>query len=96
MDIKDQRRQFLEDLATQYNFYGDTRTAFLGRFAYEKADILNNQLCLDWAKDPVDKNQKLQDELKKIYPALRENDCEIPKTKQGRSKKGEVVHQSVV
>jgi HEAT repeat protein len=89
MDIKDQRRQFLEDLTTQYKFYGDTRTAFLGRFAHEKADILNNQLRLDWAKDHVDKGQKLQDELKKIYPALRGNGCEIPETKQGRYKKGE-------
>ncbi|MCL1469893.1 NACHT domain-containing protein [Argonema antarcticum] len=84
------QRQFLEDLATQYKFYGDTRTAFLGRFAQENADKQNNQLRLTWTKDDLlNKEQKIQDELKKIYPALRENGCDIPETKQGRYKKGE-------
>jgi energy-coupling factor transporter ATP-binding protein EcfA2 len=88
---KDQqdKRQFLEDLATQYKFYGDTRTAFLGRFAPENADKLNNQLVLTWTKDLDNKEQKLQDELRKIYPVLRENGYDIPETQRGRYKKGE-------
>ncbi|NJL88937.1 MAG: NACHT domain-containing protein [Coleofasciculaceae cyanobacterium SM2_1_6] len=82
-------KRFLEELATQYGFYGDTWTAFLGRFACENADKPNNQLRLTWTKDDlVNKEQKIQDELKKIYPALRENGCDIPDTNRGRYPKG--------
>ncbi len=82
--------QFLEDLATEYKFYGDTRTAFLGRFAPENADKANNQLRLTWQKEVINKDNKIQEELQKIYPVLRKNGCDIPETnKPGRSKKGE-------
>ncbi|MCW6035573.1 HEAT repeat domain-containing protein [Spirulina subsalsa FACHB-351] len=89
MSNPEPKKQFLEDLATQYKFYGDTRTAFLGRFAPENADKANNQLRLTWQKDPVTPQQKIQDELKKIYPVLRENGCDIPETRRGRYPKGE-------
>jgi hypothetical protein len=87
MDIKDQR-QFLEYLADQYKFYGDTHTAFMGRFTPENVDKQNNKLGLTWTKADNDE-QKIREELQKIYNALRENGCDIPKTKRGRSKKGE-------
>jgi HEAT repeat protein len=91
MSDKSQQQQFLEDLATEYKLYGDTRTAFLGRFAPENADKANNKLGLTWQKeDLLTPEQKIQDELKKIYPVLRENGCDIPETnKPGRLKKGE-------
>jgi len=89
MSDKSQQQQFLEALATEYKLYGDTRTAFLGRFAPENADKANNQLRLSWQKDLVTPQQKIQDELKKIYPVLQENGCDIPTPKQGRYPKGE-------
>ncbi|MDT9232711.1 HEAT repeat domain-containing protein, partial [Limnospira sp. PMC 917.15] len=89
MSDKSLQQQFLEDLATEYKFYGDTRTAFVGRFAPENADKQNNQLRLTWQKDLLTPQQKIQDELKKIYPVLRDNGCNVPDPKQGRYRKGE-------
>ncbi len=87
MYIEDQRR-FLEDIAIQYKFYGDTHTAFLGRFIPENVDKQNIQLRLTWTKAD-NKEQKIQEELQKICNVLQENGCDIPEPKQGRSKKGE-------
>ncbi|MEC4896102.1 MAG: NACHT domain-containing protein, partial [Oscillatoria sp. PMC 1050.18] len=89
LKYQDEQSKFLKELATQYKFYGDTRTAFLGRFAPENAAKPNNQLRLTWTKDIDNKEQKVQDELKKIYSELRQNGCDIPETKRGRYKKGE-------
>ncbi|MBP0030397.1 MAG: HEAT repeat domain-containing protein [Roseofilum sp. Guam] len=89
MSDKSQQQEFLEELATEYKLYGDTRTAFLGRFATENADKLNKNLGLIWQKKPENPEQKIQDELKKIYPVFREHGCDIPETKRGRYPKGE-------
>ncbi|WP_017304093.1 NACHT domain-containing protein [Spirulina subsalsa] len=83
--------QFLEELANKYGFYGDTRKAFLVRFAHENAVKPHTELRIDWTRDPVEKEQKLLDELKNnIYPVLQKEGCDIPENnKRGRSKKGE-------
>lgn len=91
MSDKSSEKQFLEVLATEYKFYGDTRTAFLGRFAPENANKPRKDLKLTWQKeDLLNPEQKLQEELQKIYSVLRENGCDIPETsKPGRFKQGE-------
>ncbi|MEO0050642.1 MAG: hypothetical protein ABIK42_05815 [candidate division WOR-3 bacterium] len=94
MSDKSSEKQFLEALATEYKFYGDTRTAFLGRFAPENADKRNKDLKLTWQKDLLSPEQKLQEELQKIYLVLRENGCDIPETsKRGKPKQGEGLWQ---
>jgi hypothetical protein len=92
MSDKSQQQQFLEHLATEYKFYGDTRTAFLGRFAPENAEKANQTLGskLDWQNtDLLHQNNKIQEELQKIYPVLQENGCDIPERKRGRYPKGQ-------
>lgn len=79
MSDSERQRQFLESFATQYEFYGDTKTAFMGRFDPKHENIQNQHLCLDWRKSQENKAQKLQDELRKnIYPVLQKQDCELP------------------
>jgi hypothetical protein len=45
-------------------------------------------LELNWQKKPENPEQKIQEELQKIYPILRENGCDVPDPKKGRYPKG--------
>ncbi|OKH39418.1 hypothetical protein NIES2119_06680 [[Phormidium ambiguum] IAM M-71] len=94
-DLPEEKRRFLEELATQYEFFGDTREAFLNRFDESKAGQDNTTLAnsINWTRQPADKAQKLQDELKNIYKVLEKDGCLILREssnekKQGRSPKG--------
>lgn len=94
-DLQEEKRRFLEELATQYEFFGDTREAFLNRFDESKAGQDNTTLAnsIDWTRQPANKRQKLQDELNIIYKVLEKDGCLIVREssnekKQGRSPKG--------
>jgi HEAT repeat protein/phage terminase Nu1 subunit (DNA packaging protein) len=89
-NLAEQQRQFLEAMATHYNFTGDTRTVFLSRFDEVNANKENSVLVgfIDWSRQPEDKPQKLQDELKKICQVLEQDNCPISKPKRGRQPKG--------
>ena len=71
-------QKFLEAIALNYGFVGDTLAAFLMRFSQENA-IKKNQVLtkfIGWNEPvPVYLTQKLQDELEKIYTALRRDGC---------------------
>ena len=90
------QRQFLEEIATQYGFTGDTRTAFLSRFDEVNAGKINKVLAryIEWNSDYADKAQKLQDELDTICQVLEQKGCTIKRVsadvkKRGRSPKGQ-------
>ncbi|MBE9229744.1 NACHT domain-containing protein [Phormidium sp. LEGE 05292] len=94
-DLQQEKRRFLEELATQYEFFGDTREAFLNRFDESKARQNNTTLAnsINWMGEPANKRQKLQDELNNIYKVLEKNGCLIIREssnekKRGRSPKG--------
>ncbi|MBD2303219.1 NACHT domain-containing NTPase [Nostoc sp. FACHB-190] len=78
-------------MATQFNFVSDTWTVFLYRFDNTKRHQSNNSLAevIPWSKQSiVNKEQKLQDELKTICLVLEENGCPIEKSNRGRQPKG--------
>ena len=89
-NLAEQQRQFLEAMATQYSFTGDTRTVFLSRFDEANSNKENSVLVgfIAWSRQPEDKPQKLQDELKKICQVLEKDNCPISKPKRGRQPKG--------
>ncbi|HEY9797045.1 MAG TPA: HEAT repeat domain-containing protein [Leptolyngbyaceae cyanobacterium] len=89
-NLAEQQRQFLEEMATHYNFTGDTRTVFLSRFDEVKANKENSVLVgfIAWSRQAEDKPQKLQDELKKICQVLAKDECPISQSKRGRQRKG--------
>ncbi|MDP8964714.1 MAG: hypothetical protein M3O33_12160, partial [Cyanobacteriota bacterium] len=89
-NLAEQQRQFLEAMATQYGFTGDTRTVFLSRFDEVNANKENSVLArfITWSRQAEDGTQKLQDELKKICQVLEKDDCPISKPKRGRQPKG--------
>ena len=80
-------QKFLEEISFYYGFVGDTLSAFLTRFSKDNA-IKKNQVLtkfISWNEPvPVDLTQKLQDELEKIYTALRRDGCELPEPKRGQ------------
>jgi len=82
--------QFLQEMATQYSFTGDTRTVFLKRFDEREANQENQVLAsfISWSRKPENGAQKLQDELKKICSLLEKDGCPIEKTRRGRQPKG--------
>ncbi len=90
-NFAEQQRQFLETMATQYNFTGDTRSVFLFRFDEVNANKENFVLArfITWSRQPEDGTQKLQDELKKICQVLEKDNCPISKPKRGRQPKGQ-------
>jgi HEAT repeat protein/phage terminase Nu1 subunit (DNA packaging protein) len=89
-NLAEQQRQFLEAMATQYGFTGDTRTVFLSRFDEANSNKENSVLVgfIAWSRQPEDRTQKLQDELKKICQVLEKDNCPIDKPKRGRQPKG--------
>jgi HEAT repeat protein len=89
-NLAEQQRQFLEAMATQYGFTGDTRTVFLSRFDEVNANKENSVLArfITWSRQAEDGTQKLQDELKKICKVLQKDNCPISKPKRGRQPKG--------
>ncbi|HEY9728739.1 MAG TPA: hypothetical protein V6D50_20000, partial [Chroococcales cyanobacterium] len=89
-NLAEQQCQFLEAMATQYGFTGDTRTVFLSRFDEVNANKENSVLArfITWSRQPEDGTQKLQDELKKICLVLEKDNCPIDKPKRGRQPKG--------
>lgn len=87
----EQQRHFLEEMADSYSFIGDMRIAFLCRFDPIKKDKINHTLAGDitnWNKTPENENQKLLDELKKIYDVLEKDGCNLGDRKAGRKPKG--------
>ncbi|MBO3461232.1 pentapeptide repeat-containing protein [Aetokthonos hydrillicola Thurmond2011] len=92
-DTQEQHSQFLEAMATQYSFTGDTRTVFLYRFDQANGGKDNTVLArsIDWSRKPEDGAQKLQDELKKICNVLgKKAGCPTNQpTSKGRKLKGE-------
>lgn len=86
-----EEQQFLEAIALKLNLIGDPRAAFLARFNPKNANKKNSNLvsCITWNKEPDNKYQKLQDELKKICKILEDNGCRFNQPKRGRSPKGE-------
>ena len=85
------QRQFLEERATHYSFTGETRIVFLLRFDRANASknrtvLLNN---IPWNKQPVNREQKFQDELEQICHVLVQDGCPISKRKPGRAPKGQ-------
>ena len=94
--VNPSQRQFLEEIATQYGFTGDTRTVFLSRFDEVNAGKINKVLAgyIEWNTDCEDKAQKLQDELDTICQVLEQKGCTIKRVsadvkKRGRSPKGQ-------
>ncbi|MFN7414367.1 MAG: tetratricopeptide repeat protein [Dolichospermum sp.] len=90
-NLSEQERQFLEAMARQFNFGGDTLTVFLYRFDPTNRYKDNSSLVKEiswWNRDIDNKAQKLQDELTKICQILENNGCQIEKAKQGRQPKG--------
>ena len=85
-----QQRQFLEETARGYGFTGDTETTFRGRFDPDNTKKINKVLAgyLAWNKDPLDKAQKLQDELDKICEVLEQDGCVIERLSTGERKRG--------
>jgi HEAT repeat protein/energy-coupling factor transporter ATP-binding protein EcfA2 len=79
------QRQFLEEIATQYGFTGDTRTVFLSRFDEVNAGKSNEVLAryIEWNKDHTNKKQALQDNLNKIYDVLEQDGCVLGQRGRG-------------
>ncbi|MBD2693299.1 HEAT repeat domain-containing protein [Anabaena catenula] len=82
--------QFLKAMATQYGFTGDTYAVFLSRFHSDNYSKTNQILISDipWNKDPVNKTQKIQDELETICEVLKQDGFTNEKPKPGRPPKG--------
>ncbi len=89
-NLSEQQSQFLDAMATQFNFGSDTLTVFLNRFDKANRNQDNSSLAIKvvWNRNPEDKTQKFQDELTKICQVLEENGCPIEKSKRGRQPKG--------
>jgi len=93
-NLKEQQSQFLEEMATKYNFTGDTRTLFLRRFRFcnknarELRTVLLDEIA--WDNDILNREQKYQDELKKICQVLKNHGCPIEKPKRGRPPQGKI------
>ena len=88
--LAEQQHQFLEETARGYGFTGDTETAFRGRFDPDNTKKINKVLAgyLAWNKEPVDKAQKLQDELDKICEVLEQDGCVIERLSTDQRKRG--------
>jgi hypothetical protein len=65
-------------------------TAFRGRFDPGNTKKINKVLAgyLAWNKDPLDKAQKLQDELDKICEVLEQDSCVIERLSTDERKRG--------
>jgi predicted NACHT family NTPase len=89
-NLSEQQSQFLDAMATQFKFGSDTLTVFLNRFDKANRNQDNSLLAIKipWSREPEDKAQKFQDELKKICRVLEEEGCPIKKPKRGRQPKG--------
>ncbi|MHC5931935.1 ATP-binding protein, partial [Nostoc sp.] len=89
-NLSEQQSQFLDAMAMQLNFGSDTLTVFKSRLAQANRNQDNSLLAekIEWNRSPVDKAQKLQDELTKICQVLEDNGCQIQKLKRGRQTKG--------
>jgi HEAT repeat protein len=93
-NLSEQQRQFLEETARGYGFRGDTETVFRGRFDPANTEPpkkkINKVLVgyLAWNKDPLDKAQKLQDELDKICEVLAQDGCVIKRLSTDERKRG--------
>jgi len=93
-NLSEQQRQFLEETARGYGFRGDTETVFRGRFDPANTEPpkkkMNKVLVgyLAWNKDPLDKAQKLQDELDKICEVLAQDGCVIKRLSTDERKRG--------
>lgn len=94
--MQDQHLQFLETIAAQYGFVGDTHKVFLHRFNQTQVGKRNDVLAakIDWNDPSLSaKPQKLQDELAKICQVLEQQGCPIEQTsaderRRGRAPKG--------
>jgi predicted NACHT family NTPase len=90
-----EEKLFLEAIALRLTLTGDTQAAFLKRFSRENATQENSTLVhsIAWNNPPVDPNQKIQDELKKICDILEKDGCRIIRPdgqkKRGRAPKGQ-------
>lgn len=84
-----EEKQFLEAIALRLTLTGDTLAVFLARFSRENATRENSNLVslIAWNNSPVDPNQKIQDELKKICDILEKDDCPIVRP-DGQKKPG--------
>ncbi|MFL9456012.1 MULTISPECIES: hypothetical protein [Nostocales] len=88
----EQQHQFLEAMATRYGFFVDTWSAFLKRFARGNLSKSNASLVqeISWNSDPMNKAQKLQEELQKIYKELEKDGCpRLLSSNPGRSSKNQ-------
>ena len=84
-------QKFLEAIALNYGFVGDTLAAFLMRFSQENAAKQNSTLVsfIAWNHQQFDSAQKLQDELARICEILKEDGCPIKQKGRGRAPKGQ-------
>lgn len=92
-NLSEQQSQFLDAMATQFNFGSNTLTVFLARFdkAKRNQDNFSLAITISWNRELEDKRQKFQDELRKICQVLEDNGCPIEKPKKpkkGRPPKG--------
>ncbi|NEQ41752.1 MAG: hypothetical protein F6K40_38445 [Okeania sp. SIO3I5] len=79
--LQKQKKQFLQEVANEYGFFGKYREIFLNRFDEEKATSINTELAKFLGMD----EQEFQDYLGKICDRL-----DFKSTNQkGRNKKGE-------
>ena len=84
-------KQFLQEIARECYFYGDTLAVFLERFEPSKASLPNEILAqyIKWGKKPVNGRQKIFDELRNnIYPVLKEKGCPLLDKQRGKKPKG--------
>lgn len=83
--------QFLQEVARESKFYGDTLTVFLKRFKRSNASLSNETLAqyIEWGEKPENGEQKVLDELRNnIYPLLKEQGCPLQDRQRGRQPKG--------
>ena len=79
--LQEQKKQFLQQVANEYRFFGKYRAIFLNRFDEEKATSINTELAQFLGMN----EQEFQEYLGKVCDRLG-----IKSTnKQGRNKKGE-------
>ena len=89
-NLLEQQSQFLNTMATQFNFGGNRFKVFFSRFDKINRPKDNSSLAatIDWSREVVDKRQTFQDELTKICQELEKYGCPIKKSKRGRQPKG--------
>lgn len=86
------KRNFLEELANHYGFFGKHRDVFLSRFNEDNANKKHKALAEGlWINEKiVNRDQTFQDHLKAICDVLVEKGCTILKpTGKGQPRKGE-------